>query len=181
MRTARLRSAGAILAVASIAGCGSAAQDAGPGIGSSGPPSASAVPPSGPTVLVTRVVDGDTIVVDGGSADVRVRLIGVDTPESVKPGTPVECFAIAASNFTKHALTGVRVRLEYDVDRFDRYGRTLAYVWIGGSLFNEELVAEGYAAVETVPPDVRYADRFLAAQRDARLHDRGLWSACATP
>ncbi len=181
MRRARFRSAGAILGVALIAGCGSAAQDAGSGIGSLGPPQSSEERLSGPIVLVTRVVDGDTIVVRDGGADVRVRLIGVDTPESVKPGTPVECFAIAASNFTKSRLTGVRVRLEYDVDRFDRYGRTLAYVWVGGALFNEDLVAEGYAAVETVPPDVRYADRFLAAQRDARLHDRGLWSACPTP
>ena len=176
-----MRSAVAILSVALTVGCASAAPDAGSGTGSSGSPRSSEVRPSGPVVLVTRVVDGDTIVVRDAGADVRVRLIGVDTPESVKPGTPVECFAIAASNFTKRELTGVGVRLEYDVDRFDRYGRTLAYVWVGTTMFNEELVAEGYAAVETVPPDVRYADRFLAAQRTARAHDRGLWSACASP
>jgi micrococcal nuclease len=70
------------------------------------------------------------------------------------------------------------VRLEYDVEREDRYGRTLAYVWLGDELFNETLVREGYALVTTFPPDVKYVDRFVAAQRDAREHDRGLWGEC---
>jgi micrococcal nuclease len=135
----------------------------------------------GPYVVVDRVVDGDTIIVRERHGDIRVRLIGVDSPESVKPDTPVQCFALAASNFAKHALTHVLVRLEYDVERFDQYGRTLAYVWVGGSMFNEELVADGYAVVATFPPDVKYVDRFLAAERDARDHDRGLWNACPTP
>jgi micrococcal nuclease len=129
-------------------------------------------------VPVERVVDGDTIIVGLRDDDVRVRLIGVDSPESVKPDTPVQCFALAASHFTTSRLTGTRVRLELDVDRFDRYGRTLAYVWLGRTLFNQELVARGYAVVETIPPDVKYVDRFLAAQRDAREHHRGLWRAC---
>jgi micrococcal nuclease len=137
--------------------------------------------PSGDYLVVDRVIDGDTIVVRTPKGDVHVRLIGVDSPESVKPDTPVQCYAIAASNYTKHALTDTLVRLEYDVERYDRYGRTLAYVWVGGSMFNEELVRDGYAVVETVPPDVKYVDRFVAAERDARQHDRGLWSACPTP
>jgi micrococcal nuclease len=129
-------------------------------------------------VPVERVVDGDTIIVALRGLDVRVRLIGVDSPESVKPDTPVQCFALAASHFTTSRLSGRRVRLEFDVDRFDRYGRTLAYVWLGRTLFNQELVARGFAVVETVPPDVKYVARFLAAQRDAREHDLGLWRAC---
>jgi micrococcal nuclease len=137
--------------------------------------------PSGAYYVVDRVIDGDTIVVRTSKGDVHVRLIGVDSPESVKPDTPVQCFAIAASTYTKRALTDTLVRLEYDVERYDRYGRTLAYVWVGRSMFNEQLVRDGYAVVETVPPDVRYVDRFVAAERDARQHDRGLWSACATP
>ena len=133
---------------------------------------------SGDVFVVDRVVDGDTIVVRTPGGSVHVRLIGVDSPESVKPGTPVQCFAIAASTYTKRALTGTLVRLEYDVERFDRYGRTLAYVWVGSRMFNEQMVRDGYAVVETVPPDVRYADVFVAAERDARRHDRGLWNAC---
>jgi micrococcal nuclease len=157
---------------------------ASPAASSVGPVAAStpgAPVPSGDAYVVDRVIDGDTIVVRTPEGDVHVRLIGVDSPESVKPDTPVQCFAIAASNYTKHALTDTLVRLEYDVERYDRYGRTLAYVWVGTSMFNEELVRDGYAVVETVPPDVKYADLFVAAERDARRHDRGLWSACQTP
>ena len=67
------------------------------------------------------------------------------------------------------------------VERYDRYGRTLAYVWVGRTMFNERLVADGFAVVATFPPDVKYVDRFLAAERDAREHDLGLWRACSTP
>jgi micrococcal nuclease len=152
-----------------------------PGSAPGEPTPSSIARPAGPSVVVDRVVDGDTIIVREGPEDVRIRLIGVDSPESVKPGSPVECFAVRASDFTKRALTGTAVRLEYDVDRFDRYGRTLAYVWVGSRMFNEELVAQGYGVVDTVPPNVRYVDRFLAAERDAREHDLGLWSVCSTP
>jgi micrococcal nuclease len=71
------------------------------------------------------------------------------------------------------------VRLEFDVEREDGFGRTLAYVWIGNELFNETLVRRGYALVTTFPPNVRYVERFAAAQRHARVRDRGLWRACA--
>lgn len=127
---------------------------------------------------VTRVVDGDTIEARFRGRVLDVRLIGIDTPESVAPGVPVQCYALEASRFTTDRLEGERVRLEFDVERIDRYGRSLAYVWLGHELFNETLVREGYAFVTTYPPDVKYVDRFLAAQRDARAHDRGVWGHC---
>jgi len=127
---------------------------------------------------VTRVVDGDTAHIEIEGDDVTVRFIGIDTPESVAPDQPVECFGREASAYTEDRLEGERVRLEYDVEREDRFGRTLAYVWVDDELFNETLVREGYALVTTFPPNVRYVDRFTAAQRDAREHERGLWGAC---
>jgi micrococcal nuclease len=128
-------------------------------------------------VRVTRVVDGDTLVVTG---DERVRLIGVDTPETKKPGTPVQCFGRKATALTERLIDGRRVRLELDVEHRDRYGRLLAYVRrAGDGLFlNAELVRRGYATALTVPPDVRYADRFVRLAREARQAGRGLWSAC---
>jgi micrococcal nuclease len=115
--------------------------------------------------LVTRVVDGDTAHVEIDGRDVTVRFIGIDTPESVAPDQPVECYGREASAYT-------RDRLE------DRYGRTLAYVWLGDELINETLVRQGYALVTTFPPNVEYVGRFTAAQRDAREHGRGLCDAC---
>ena len=124
------------------------------------------------------VVDGDTIEVLYRGQLLDVRLIGVDTPETVAPGQPVECYGPAASSFTERLLDGKRVRLEFDVERIDPYGRTLAYVWIGGRLFNRLLVAKGFATVSTYPPNVKYVDRFLAAQPVARAQERGLWGGC---
>lgn len=125
---------------------------------------------------MTHVVDGDTIRI----GDERIRLIGVDTPESVKPDTPVQCFAKEASAFTERFVEGRRVKLEYDAERRDRYGRTLAYVRRAsdGAFLNAELVARGYAQVLTVPPNVKHASRFLALQRRAREERRGLWRSC---
>lgn len=134
----------------------------------------------GRPAFVTRVIDGDTIEVRFRGGIVDVRLIGIDTPETVHPTEPVECFGPAASQFTEREVEGEQVRLEFDVKRFDRYGRTLAYVWIDGVLFNERLVARGFAQVSTYPPNVKYVDRFLEAQREARRHDRGLWGGCPT-
>jgi len=129
--------------------------------------------------LVTRVVDGDTAWVRYRGRTVDVRLIGIDTPETVDPSQAVGCYGEAASHYTTERLTGERVRLTFDVEHQDRYGRTLAYVWIGGRLFNEVLVQQGFASVSTYPPNVKYVDRFLAAQRVAREHERGLWGKCA--
>lgn len=127
---------------------------------------------------VKRVVDGDTFRIDiGGGRDDTVRLIGVDTPETVKPGSPVEPYGKEASDFTKKLLTGKTVCLEKDVEERDRYGRLLAYVYLeeDGTFVNELLLAEGYAQVLTVPPNVRFSDRFVEVQREARSAGRGLW------
>jgi micrococcal nuclease len=128
---------------------------------------------------VLRVVDGDTVHVSFGGRDVTIRFIGVDTPETVAPGLPIECYGPEASRFTTRQLSGRRVRLEFDVERIDPYGRTLAYVWMpDGSMFNETLVRRGFAMVATYPPDTRYVPRFEAAERAAKAADRGLWGAC---
>ena len=130
------------------------------------------------TITVTRVVDGDTIdispSVEGRS---RVRLIGMDTPE-VHFGT--QPFGPEASAFAKRALSGEEVGLELDVQKVDPYGRVLAYVYLpNGEMFNETLVEEGYAQVATFPPNVKYQERFLKAQRGAREANRGLWGLSA--
>src|SRR4051812_2509746 len=129
------------------------------------------------TARVERVVDGDTIGLAGGE---RVRYIGVDTPEAVKPGTPVQCYAKAASHFNARLVEGRRVRLRYDAERQDRYGRTLAYVFRSqdGLFVNAELVRRGYATTLTIPPNVAHADDFRQLARGARRAGRGLWSAC---
>jgi len=118
------------------------------------------------------------VEVDFRARTLTVRLIGIDTPESVAPGEPVQCFAIEASSYTTDRLEGERVRLQFDLERIDPYGRTLAYVWLGDELFNETLVREGYAFVTTYPPNVRYVGRFRAAQREARSAGRGVWGRC---
>jgi micrococcal nuclease len=132
------------------------------------------------TARVVRVVDGDTIVVRLGGADERVRYIGVDTPETVKPRTPVQCFGKKASAENHRLVEGRRVRLVPDVEARDRYGRMLAYVYRAsdGLFVNAELVRRGYATPMTIAPNVRYADRFTAWSRKARRAGRGLWGAC---
>jgi micrococcal nuclease len=159
-----------------VAACGDGADDA----SSSSAPSTlvSAAVPAGDHTTVQRVVDGDTIVVAG---DERVRFIGMDTPETKDPRKPVQCFGKEASRRTEQLLPpGTRVVLVYDVDRFDRYGRTLAYVYRArdGMFVNASLVRDGYAQVDTVPPDVAHADDFVALERVARNAGRGLWASC---
>ena len=130
---------------------------------------------------VERVVDGDTIIVHIGGRRERVRFIGMDTPESVKPNTPVQCFAIEASNRTKSLLPpGTPVRLVGDVEQRDKYKRLLAYVYRQrDNLFvNLSLVRDGYAQPYTFPPNVAHTNEFVAAAAEARDGGRGLWSAC---
>jgi len=134
------------------------------------------------SVLVTRVVDGDTIEIEGGQ---KVRYIGIDTPETVDPRKPVECFGKEASNKNKELVEGKRVRLEKDVSETDKYGRLLRYVYLPagkagvGDLFvNEFLVKEGYAFSSTYPPDVKYQNLFTQAEKEAREANRGLWGSC---
>ena len=126
--------------------------------------------------VVERVVDGDTIIVrDVG----RVRLIGVDTPETVHPGRPVEFFGREASAFTKRLVDGKRVRLEYDQQRTDRYGRTLAYVHLpDGTFVNAEIIRRGYGHAYTRFP-FKHLERFRGLERDARRAGRGLWGSAA--
>jgi micrococcal nuclease len=132
------------------------------------------------TAQVLRVVDGDTIQVRLAGAKERVRFIGVDTPETVKPNTPVQCFGRAASAETHRLLDGRTVRLVSDVESRDRYGRLLAYVYrVGDGLFvNAELARRGFARQMTIPPNVRFAGRFATLVREARLARAGLWSRC---
>ncbi len=134
--------------------------------------------PAGEDATVEEVVDGDTIVVAGGT---RVRLIGVDTPETKDPRTAVQCFGAQAHAFTAGLLPeGTAVRLVHDVERRDRYQRTLAYVYRAsdGLFVNATLVAEGYAQAATYPPNVAHAEELTALARAAREEGRGLWSAC---
>ena len=141
---------------------------------------------AGPEVTVTRVVDGDTIEVAGpDGATSTVRLIGVDTPETVKPNAPVECFGPQASEYTSTILTGRAVRLEHDqtVGDTDRYDRTLAYVWTvqDRRLFNLALIEAGAAREYTYDRTrYRYRNAFRAAQTDAQRDRHGLWGHCPT-
>jgi len=149
------------------------------------PGSSGEVAPANTTV--TRIVDGDTLAVslkDRDGNDEKVRLIGIDTPETKKPGTPIECFGTEASAHIAELLpVGTPVRLERDAEERDRYGRLLAYVYRSsdGLFVNEAMVADGYAAQLTVPPNVVHAGTFGAAARQAREQNKGLWSACAGP
>jgi micrococcal nuclease len=129
-------------------------------------------------VRVTRVVDGDTIDVSPSvRGHSRVRLIEMDTPE-VYFGT--QPYGPEASAFAKQTLEGEEVGLKLDVQKVDPYGRLLAYVYLpNGEMANEKLLEEGYAQVATFPPNVKYVDRFLAAQREARAANRGLWGLSA--
>ncbi len=134
------------------------------------------------TGRVERIVDGDTVKVrvPSRSRVLTVRYIGVDTPESVKPGEPVQCYAKQASDFNDRLVTGRRVRLRIGRERTDRYGRMLAYVYLleGGRFVNAELVRRGYARTLEIPPNTDFADRFDRLARRAREQRRGLWSAC---
>jgi len=129
---------------------------------------------------VVRVVDGDTIQVALGGVRERVRYIGVDTPETVKPGSPVECYGKAASAANKRLVAGERVRLVPDAEARDRYGRLLAYVYRtrDDRFVNAALVRGGFAEPLTIEPNVRHASEFAAIARRARRAGRGLWTAC---
>lgn len=136
---------------------------------------------------VARTVDGDTLKLNNSE---KVRLIGIDTPEASynpklyrdarRTGQDVQTIRALgkrATLFTKQLVEGKRVRLEFDVQPRDRYGRLLAYVYLeDGTFVNAEIIKQGYAQVMTVPPNVRYQDLFLKLQREARENRKGLWS-----
>jgi len=132
---------------------------------------------------VVRIVDGDTVKVAIGDETTTVRYIGVDTPESVKPGVPVQCFAKRASAFNRQLVEGKRVRLRFGPERFDRYGRLLAYVGLAdqnGRSVNALLIARGYAHVLTIPPNTQHEQAYTRLEERARDRGLGLWSACPT-
>lgn len=144
-------------------------------------------PPDGAQeAFVVAVTDGDTIVLRGidvgevhaATGGRRMRLIGIDTPE-VFGGA--ECYGAQASAFTKAELDQKAVLVDFDVEKTDRYGRALAYVWLrDGTLFNARLASEGYALQLTIPPNVRYAELFSSLVTAAREANRGLWAGCAS-
>ena len=132
---------------------------------------------------VKRVVDGDTIIATIDGQDYRVRMIGMDTPEST---TQIEPYGKEASDYTKSRLTGKTVYLEKDVRDTDQYDRLLRYIWlekpskiteieIREKLFNAELLLEGYAQLFTYPPDVKYISYFTQFEKEAKQNEKGLW------
>jgi micrococcal nuclease len=131
------------------------------------------------TGRVVRAVDGDTLEValDDGPTE-TVRLIGVDTPETVKPDTAVQCFGPRASAFEHSRVEGRRVRLLTGVEPRDHYGRLLAYVWVDGRLLEDELLRRGLARVLTFHPNDRFAHSFESIAQKAGKAGKGLWNAC---
>ena len=139
------------------------------------PTVADTIVPNG-LVLITKVIDGDTVEIEGGA---RVRLIGIDTPETVDPRKPVQCFGVQASDYAKSLLTGVAVKLEKDVEDKDKYNRLLRYIYLAdGTFVNLKLVAEGYASAYPYPPNIAHAVEFREAQAKARELKLGLWGMC---
>lgn len=128
---------------------------------------------------VAKTVDGDTFwIINAKGEKEKIRLIGVNAPESRKSGKKdIGHYGKESKLFMEQILTGKKVRLEYDVSKYDRYKRTLAYVYLeNGTFLNAHLLKNGYASVMTVPPNVRYADQFVQLQKEAREKKRGLWN-----
>lgn len=144
--------------------------------------------PAEAAAVVTRVVDGDTFEARIGGEEEDVRLIGVDTPESVKPGAPVECFGPQASNYAERLLEGRRLRLVFGEERRDSYDRLLAYAYLDPAVeahapdrprfVNAALVRGGYAETLTIPPNDRFAPLLRRLELRAARAGRGLWGAC---
>jgi micrococcal nuclease len=134
--------------------------------------------PAATEAYVIRAVDGDTIEARIGGRDEDVRYIGVDTPETVKPDTPVQCFGPRASSFNHHLVERRRVRLVFGAERRDVYGRLLAYVYLGRRFVNAILVRRGLARSLTIPPNDRFAPLFRGLELRAARAGRGLWGKC---
>ena len=125
--------------------------------------------------LVVRVIDGDTIELENGEI---VRYLLIDTPETMHPQKPVECYGPEASEANRRLTQGQKVRLERDVTESDAYGRLLRYVYVDGTLVQAELVREGYGYVYSRQPDVKHLRDMAALEREARGKGVGLWGAC---
>lgn len=195
----RLHKLLAVATVLGVAACGTSAPQTAPPSATTAPPSATraASPPTailaadGPAqsatdeAAVVRVIDGDTIEVEIDGGTFTVRYIGMDTPETKAPNTPVEFMGPQATAANAGLVEGATVYLERDVSDTDRFGRLLRYVWLdrgeqGWLLVNLRLVERGFAQVSTFPPDVKYQDLFLAAQQEARDGAVGLWGTVPT-
>jgi micrococcal nuclease len=179
-----------LLASASLAGCGPVGRPSAPATATLVSPQPSRIAglvPAGPTetAIVVRIVDGDTIIVDRGTGAERLRYVGIDAPESVKPGSSVERMGHEASAANAALVEGREVVLERDVSDRDRFERLLRYVWLregdGWLLVNLELVRQGYASAVSFPPDVRLQDELRAAERVARDAGLGLWGLATPP
>lgn len=128
------------------------------------------------TYKVVRVVDGDTFIINYNGKEERVRLIGVDTPESVHPNEEKNtAFGKKVSSFSKEKLTNKEVQIEFDVSQRDKYGRLLCYVYVDNQMYNKLLLQEGLARVATYPPNVKYVDDFTKIQKQARENKKGMW------
>ncbi|MCJ0701814.1 thermonuclease family protein [Frigoribacterium faeni] len=175
-----------LVAFPRLLGDGAGVDPAGGSAGGPGGAGREAVPTSVPSgaaeAVVERVVDGDTVVVRVRGERERIRLIGVDTPETVKPDAPVDCFGPEASAETTERLPeGATVWLESDASQgdADRYDRLLRYVWSpDGTMLNEHLIADGFGREDTYDDPYRYRDRFVAAEARAERDRTGLWGAC---
>jgi micrococcal nuclease len=140
------------------------------------------------SATVTHVIDGDTIDVRIGGRDERIRLIGIDTPETKKPNTPIQCYGPEASAFTAALLpVGTPVRIERDVVGRDDYGRLLGYVYLAdgatnadSTFVNMEIIRQGYARPLSIAPNTVHAREFAAAANAADDEGLGLWSACSS-
>jgi micrococcal nuclease len=167
------RPVAALVLTAALAGCAAEVT-----------PHSKAHPPATDGWQVSRVIDGDTIEVTRDSQTLTLRLIGIDTPETVHPSKPVECYGPEASAFALKALLDHRVNLEFDPSQghTDYFGRTLAYVWVEREgkpyLFNERAIRAGIASEYTYDKPYRWHTRFIEAQKAARDEQRGLWGAC---
>lgn len=155
----RVLAAAAVITVLSVAGCGAGQTET--------------------RAKVVRVVDGDTIVVDTPDGRERVRYIGIDTPESVKPDTPVQCWAKRAAALNGELVTGRTVVLRFDRERRDRYGRLLAYPYREDGLdVGAELVRRGAARTLEIAPNTAHAGKLSALEAEARSRPAGLWRDC---
>ncbi|MCA9390109.1 thermonuclease family protein [candidate division WWE3 bacterium] len=131
-----------------------------------------ATAPDNGTFFVTRIIDGDTIEVNG---KYKVRYIGIDAPEM---SSPIECYAEAATQENSRLVLGKQIEMQKDVSETDRYGRLLRYVYVDGISINESLVKNGFALATPYPPDVSQQAMLSALEEEAQIHERGLWGSC---
>lgn len=193
-RRAVLAAASAGVLLGFVSGCDTAGPGANGGEGSGDARGADvaapgAVPRGAQRAVVVRIVDGDTLVVRAAAkgralastSPVTVRLLEIDTPETKKPNTPVECYGREATAFTERLVPeGSSVWVLADEDLRDRFGRVLLYLWTGdGRFVNREIVRSGHARAVLFEPNDAYIDTMRAAEREAHAARRGLWSACA--